>query len=418
MDRFIINGGTKLVGTIEVKGAKNAALKAFAVALLSKEPVRIRNVPEVEDIKRMCEILKNLGAEIEHVKDGEYLVKAVKLTNYIINPDIAKKLRASIVLTAPLLARLGKVKFPHPGGCIIGERPIDVFIDGYKKLGAIISQKEDLYEISVSNKLKGAKFIFPNISVTGTESLVMAASLAEGETILKNCACEPEVESLIEFLNSCGAKISGAGTHIIKIKGVKTLKGGTYTIIPDRIETGSFAIMAASTTSILKITKCNPGHLECLWVIFEKMGIKLEYGKGWVKILPPKKIVSVSIKTREYPGFPTDLQAPFSVLLTQAEGLAMVHETIYEGRLNWTDELKRMGANVLNLDPHRIQINGPAKLRSREVESPDLRAGMAYIIAALCAKGESIINNIYQIDRGYEKIEERLQKIGADIKRI
>ncbi len=417
MSKFIINGGKKLSGAIEVRGAKNAALKVFSAALLTKEPVIIKNVPEVEDIGRIAEISRGLGVKINRTKNNEYNVFAGKINNHLINPEIAKQLRASIVLTAPLLARTGKVVFPHPGGCVIGERPIDVFIDGYRALGAKISHRNRLYEIS-ADKLKGAKFIFPNISVTGTESLMMAAVLADGETILKNCACEPEIASLADFLNDCGAKIEGAGTPYIKIEGVKTLKGGTYETIPDRIEAGSFAILAVATGSNIKIKNCNPDHLDCLWSLLNKAGVKVKIYKNFVEILPSPALKSVLIKTREYPGFPTDLQAPFCVLLTQSEGQALVHETIYEGRLNWTDELKRMGANVLNLDPHRIEIKGPTELRGREVESPDLRAGMAYIIAALCAEGESVINNVYQIDRGYEKIEERLQKIGADIRRI
>lgn len=425
MPEFIINGGKKLNGIIEVKGAKNAALKAFGAALLVSQPVTIKNVPEVEDVKRMSEILIKLGADVKHVKDGEYAVTAKKLTAFSIDPEISKKLRASVVLTAPLLVRLGKVKFPHPGGCVIGERPIDVFLDGYKALGAEVVSGGDLYEISVKKprhsgrgRLKGAKFVFPNISVTGTETLMMAASLAEGETFLKNCACEPEIIYLAGFLNSCGAKIEGAGTPYIKIQGVKKLRGGVYETIPDRIEAGSFAILAAATNSNIKINNCLPEHLDSLWSSFIKAGIGVKIGKTSVEITPSADISSVSIKTREYPGFPTDLQAPFSVLLTQSEGQALVHETIYEGRLNWTEELKRMGADILNLDPHRIEIKGSTKLHGRNIESPDLRAGMAYIIAALCAEGQSVIGNVYQIDRGYEKIEERLQKIGADIKRI
>ncbi|MBI2064570.1 MAG: UDP-N-acetylglucosamine 1-carboxyvinyltransferase [Candidatus Yanofskybacteria bacterium] len=417
MEKFIINGGKKLNGSIEIRGAKNAALKAFAAALLTTRPVLLKNVPEVEDIKRMVELIQSLGVKIEHIKNGEYRVTAKKIETYLLDPAIAKKLRASVVLTAPLLARVGRVKFPHPGGCVIGERPIDVFIDGYGALGAKITHNGALYEIS-TQKLRGSKFIFPNISVTGTEAMMMTASMAEGETFLKNCACEPEVESLANFLNSCGAQIIGAGTPNVKIRGVKSLRGGIYETIPDRIEAGSLAILAAATKSRLKIMKCEPEHLDSLWSLFGKARIKVKINKSSVEILPSFSSSSVSVKTREYPGFPTDLQAPLCVLLTQTEGHALVHETIYEGRLNWTDELKRMGANILALDPHRIEIKGPAKLKGREIESPDLRAGMAYIIAALCAKGQSTINNIYQIDRGYEKIEERLKKIGADIQRV
>ena len=413
--RFVVNGGKKLKGEIEVKGAKNAALKVFAASILTSGTIRIKNVPEVEDIVRMSELLKNLGVEVIHLKHGEYQITAAKIKTSAINSEIAKKLRASIVVTASLLARTGNVKFPHPGGCVIGERPIDVFLDGYKALGAKINYNNGLY--SIKGKLTGAKFIFSNISVTGTEAMLMATSLAKGKTILKNCACEPEIESLANFLNSCGAKIQGAGTPFIMVEGVESLTGGEYKTIPDRIEAGTFAILAAATKSNILIKNCEPEHLDSLWNVLKKAGVRLKISKNIVEIIP-SQLKTVNIKTHEYPGFPTDLQAPICVLLTQTEGQGLVHETIFESRLFWLDDLKRMEANILMHDPHRISIQGPTKLRARDIESPDLRAGMAYLIAALCAKGKSTINNIYQIDRGYEKIEERLRKIGADIKRI
>ncbi len=414
-DRFVINGGKKLNGEIEVKGAKNAALKIFAASVLTPGTVNIKNVPEVEDIVRISELLKNLGVEVIHPKHGEYQITAAKIKTSAINPEIAKKLRASIVLTASLLARTGNVRFPHPGGCVIGERPIDLFLDGFKALGAKVTYKNGLYDIK--GKLTGTKFVFGNVSVTGTEAMLMAASLAKGRTILKNCACEPETESLANFLNSCGAKIQGAGTPFVTIEGVESLNGGEYRTIPDRIEAGTFAILAATTKSSILIKNCEPEHLDSLWNVLRNAGVRLKINKDSVEIIP-SRLKTVNIKTHEYPGFPTDLQAPICVLLTQAEGQGLVHETIFESRLFWLDELKRMGANVLMHDPHRISIQGPTKLRARNIESPDLRAGMAYLIATLCAKGKSTINNIYQIDRGYEKIEERLRKIGADIKRI
>ena len=417
MNKFIINGGKKLKGEIDVNGAKNDSLVILASSLLTSEPVSVERVPEIEDVKRMSELLSKLGAKVQHPEYGKYQIAANKITSTIIDREIAKRLRASIILTAPLLARTGRVDFPHPGGCVIGERPIDVFIDGYRALGAEVVHENEIYTVKSSGRLKGAKFIFGSISVTGTEAMMMAASLADGVTILKNCACEPEVESLAGFLNSCGAKITGAGTTKITIEGVKKLNGENHTTIPDRIEAGSFAILAVASGSSIKINRCNPDHLDSLLNLLEKAGAKIKTGVDSIQV-SSSKIKSVSVKTKEYPGFPTDLQAPLCVLLTQAEGQALIHETIYEGRLAWTEELKRMGANVLNLDPHRIEIKGPTKLRGREIESPDIRAGMAYIIAALCAEGESVVNNVYQIDRGYEKIEERLQKIGADIKRV
>lgn len=418
MERFIINGGKKLSGSIEIKGAKNAALKVLAASLLTDRPVSIINVPEIEDVYKMLGLLENLGVKISHPKHGEYRIIAEEINNSTIDPEIAKKLRASIVLTAPILIRKKKVIFPHPGGCVIGERPIDLFIDGFRAFGGTVSNYNGLYQVTLPAKIKGIKFIFPNISVTATETLLMLAIFAEGETILKNCACEPEVQSLADFLNNLGADITGAGTPVVTVRGVKKLTRGNYKTIPDRIEAGSFAILAAATNSRIKIKNCEPDHLDSLLSLLKKSGVKLETGQNFIQIAPSKNLISIPVKTREYPGFPTDLQAPFSVLLTQTYGQSLVHETIFEGRFSWADELKRMGANILSLDPHRMIINGPTKLRGREIESPDLRAGMAYIIAALCARGQSIINNVYQIDRGYEQIEERLKKIGADIRRV
>ncbi len=415
MEKFIINGGRKLKGTIEVKGAKNDALVIFAASLLTSQPVTVSNAPEIEDIKRLLELMEKLGCKVERLKYGEYRIRADNLRSNLIDPEIAKKIRASILLTAPLLSRFGKVKFPHPGGCVIGERPIDQFLDGYKDMGAKAYSRSNLYEITAPG-LKGAEFIFNNITVTGTESLIMAATLARGKTVLKNCACEPEVKSLADFLNSCGAKIIGAGTPFVTINGVAKLQGGNHRTIPDRVEAGSFAILAAATNGNIIVKNCEPEHLDSLLNSLKKAGVVFRVEKNSIEIIP-SQLKSVNIKTHEYPGFPTDLQAPFCVLLTQSKGSGLVHETIYEGRLTWTEELKRMGADIHTYDPHRIEIKGPTRLRGREIESPDIRAGMAYLIAALCANGSSTINNIYQIDRGYEKIEERLRNIGADIKR-
>jgi UDP-N-acetylglucosamine 1-carboxyvinyltransferase len=412
---FVVKGGKKLKGEIEVKGAKNAALKAFAAALLFDKPITIKNVPEVEDIKRISEIIEKGGGKVKRVRHGEYKVWG-SVKEPLLDPELAAQIRASIVLTGPMLAKLGRVKFPHPGGCVIGKRPIDVFLDGFRALGAKIKIGKDSYDIS-ARKLKGAKYVFKQVSVTGTETMMLAAVLAQGKTILKNTACEPEITSLAEFLNQCGAKIVGAGTPEIEIEGVKKLRAGTYTTIPDRIETGTFAILAAATGSKIRIKKADPDHLDILWAMLKDMGIGIKITKTFIEISPARNLKPLDVKTHEYPGFPTDLQAPMSILLTQANGQSIVHETIYEGRLFWTEDLNRMGAHIAMCDPHRIVISGPSKLRGREIESPDIRAGMGLLTAALIAKGKTILRNIYQVDRGYEKIEERLQKIGADIKR-
>lgn len=418
MPKFLIEGNAKLSGEIEVKGAKNAALKIIPATLLSKEKININNLPDIEDVSRSLELLKDLGGFLKHSKNS-CEIQAEKITKNELNPEIANKLRASIMFVGPLLARLGEVKFPHPGGCVIGAgtRPIDLFLEGYGAMGAEIKWKDGFYHIK-AKKLKGCAYFFTTVSVTGTESLMMTAVLASGTTILKNCAMEPEIGALADFLNGCGAKIKGAGTPTIMIEGVKELKGGTFNIIPDRIEAGTFAIMAAATRSKLKITNCNPGHLEILLSMFKKQGIGFSSGEDWLEIKPAKVIKSYSIKTHEYPGFPTDLQSPYMVLMTQAQGSSLIHETIYDRRLLFADLLSQMGADIIMCDPHRVVVNGPTKLHGRKLTSPDLRAGISIIIAAFIAEGKTEVDNIYQIDRGYENIDTRLSSLGAKIKRI
>lgn len=420
MARFIIEGGHQLKGEIKVVGSKNAGLKIFPVALLTEGSIFVSNVPEIEDCQRAKEMLVSLGGEIKEIKKRKIKISIKNLASTELPFDLACKFRASIVFVGPLLARTGEVKFPHPGGCVIGAgaRPIDMFLEGFKKMGAKLEISENYYRLT-AKKLKGANIFFPKITVTGTESLMMTACLADGITILKNCAMEPEVVALANYLNSVGAKIEGAGTPTIKIKGVKKLRGGKYRIIPDRIEAGTFAILgAALKNSEILIKNCLPEHLEALWALFEKIGVNYQIDKNSIKILPTKKLLACDMSTHEYPGFPTDLQSPYTVLMTQAHGSSLIHETIYDRRLLFTDLLTQMGANIVMADPHRVVVNGPTKLYGRQLISPDLRAGMAILIAALVAKGKTEIDNIYQIDRGYEKIEERLAKLGAKIKRV
>lgn len=419
-EKFIINGGKPLSGEIEVKGAKNAALKIFPVALLTREPITISNLPEIEDCRRAEEMLEALGHQVKKIKDGEAEICFQNKKCINLPPDLVNKFRASIMFVGPLLATCGEAYFPHPGGCVIGAgiRPIDMFLDGFKKMGAEVEILENQYRLT-AKKLKGANIFFPKMSVTGTESLIMTACAAEGKTVLKNCAMEPEIIALAEFLNSIGAKIEGAGTPVVKIEGVGKLDGGDYKIIPDRIEAGTFAMMAASANSgEVLIKNCEPKHLEALWAQFDKIGVNYELGEDFVKILPSKKIIAGDISTHEYPGFATDLQSAYTVLMTQAEGRSLIHETIYDRRLLFTDMLVQMGADIIMADPHRVVINGPSKLHGRKLVSPDLRAGMALISAALIAEGKTEIDNIYLIERGYEKLDERLRRLGADIEKI
>ncbi len=418
MPKFIITGGQQLKGEIAVKGAKNNAQVIIPVSLLSTKKMTINNIPRIDGVNKSLELLANLGAIIEDRGDSVTIDTSMVKKNEL-DRQIADKFRTSIMFVGPLLARLGEVKFPHPGGCVIGAagRPIDLFLEGFQAMGAKVEIKEKYYHLS-AKKLHGCEIFFTTIAVTSTQSLMMTACLAEGQTILRNCALEPEVEALADYLNQQGAKISGAGTSTIIIEGVKELGGGVCDIIPDRIETGSFALMAAATNSEIKITNCNPLHLTSLLTIFNKIGINYEKGNDWLLIKKSENIKSFDIKTHEYPGFPTDLQSPYVVLMTQAQGVSLIQETIYDRRLIWTDMLSQMGANVVMCDPHRVVVSGPTKLYSKKLISPDIRAGIALVIAALIAGGKTEIDNIYQIDRGYEKLDERLKNLGAIIERI
>lgn len=418
MPKFVITGGAKLSGTIAVKGAKNAGLKIIPAAILSQDKITIHNLPDIEDISRSFDILTDLGATV--TRDGDaYVVDTSSIKHTELKHSLANKLRASIMFVGPLLARFGEVKFPHPGGCVIGagQRPIDLFLEGFAKMGAGISTVDNYYHLT-ADKLRGCEFFFTTVTVTGTESMMMTATLAEGKTVLSNCAMEPEIVALAEYLNSVGAKISGAGTPVITIEGVEKIGGGEFTTIADRIEAGTFAIMAAATNSELTISDCRPDHLESLLAMFTKIGVPYTSTATTLTILKHGVLKALDIKTHEYPGFPTDLQSPYTILMTQAEGMAIVHETIYDRRLLFTDMLTQMGANIIMCDPHRVVISGPTKLHGHKLTSPDLRAGIAMIIAGMIASGKTEIDNIYQIDRGYEKIDERLRTLGANIQRI
>lgn len=416
--KFIIKGPNKLSGEIKVNGAKNSALKILAASILSEEDIIINNIPQIEDVNRMVEILENLGSSVEYLQDNSVKISTKNINKTEIDEPLARKLRASLMLIGPLLARFKEAKLPHPGGCLIGKRPIDRFLDGFKSLGAEIEENSTHYEFRAPNGLIGNKIVFPFISVTATECLMMAAVLAKGTTILHNAAMEPEIPALADYLNKNGAKIKGSGTPTITIEGIDKLNAGTFNVIPDRIEAGTFVIMGILTHSNIKIKCCDPSHLEVLTMKLKEMGANLEIGDDYIITKPHNGIKSASLRTHEYPGFVTDLQPPFTLLLTQADGMSLVHEAVFEGRLFYTDLLCQMGANIIMCDPHRVVVNGAAKLFGKKLTSPDLRAGITMILAGLIAEGETIIDNIYQIDRGYEKIDERLKALGADIKRV
>ncbi len=420
MAKFIINGGKQLSGQIAVSGAKNAALKIIPASILSNDTITIKNVPRIEDVDCSLEVLADLGAEIKH-QGSEIQINTSGVNKTELSQSMANKFRGSIMFVGPMLARFKEVKFPHPGGCVIGAagRPIDLFLDGYKAFGATVTEEDGRFYHIKADKLKAANYFFPLISVTATESMMMTAVLIPGLTILKNCAMEPEIEALALYLNSQGAKISGAGTPTMKIEGIEKLGADVFTVMPDRIETGSFAILAAAANANLEITNCNPEHVMTLLKILEKTGVNFELGESSIKMKTRKgELRAHNIKTHEYPGFATDLQSPYVVLMTQANGTSIIHETIYDRRLIWTDMLSQMGANIIMCDPHRVVVQGPSKLYGKHLVSPDLRAGIALVIAGLIAEGKTEINNIYQIDRGYADLDSRLRAIGADISRL
>ncbi len=421
MEKFVIQGGKKLSGTIAVAGAKNAALKALSASLLfdtTQGPVVIDNVPQIEDVHRLVEIMRDIGVDISD-KGATYTISDAKVKKTILEPHLHQRVRVSVLLVGPMLLQTGEVSFPHPGGCVIGERPIDYFLDGFKSFGIEVEENSEGYKLSVK-KWRPAKIVFPRISVTGTEAMMMLASRVPGKSTIVNAAMEPEIASLADFLNTCGAKITGAGTPTITIEGVDSLRPGTFKTPPDRIEAGTFAVMAAATQSHIKITNCDPSHLEVLWQLFDKAKIEYQLTEDTIEVLPSKnlKAIAKDIITHEYPGLPTDLQAPMTVLMTQAQGNSLVHETVYEARLFYIDKLNSMGAKILMCDPHRVLVSGPTQLYGKKISSPDIRAGIALVIAALIAEGETELDNIYQIDRGYEQIEQRLKALGADIERV
>lgn len=417
MDKFIINGGKKLSGSVAVVGAKNSALKALAASLLLDGETVIEKVPQIEDIHRLVEIIKDIGVGISE-NGSTYTITDSKVKKNILEPHLHQKIRSSVLLVGPMLLQTKEVAFPHPGGCVIGQRPIDYFLDGFAKFGVEIDERSDGYTL-YAKSLQPAKIVFPRISVTGTEAMMMFASRIPGTTTLMNAAMEPEIPALAEFLNGCGAKISGAGTSTIVIEGVESLSGGKFVTPPDRIEAGTFAILGAATNSEITVTDIEPAHLEVLWELFRKANVQFTLGENSVTMHPSPNLQALEkdVVTHEYPGLPTDLQAPLTVLMTQAKGNSLIFETVYEGRLFYIDKLNSMGAKILMCDPHRVLVSGPTPLFGRKITSPDIRAGIALVIAALVAQGETELDNVYQIDRGYENIEQRLQALGADIKR-
>jgi len=418
MDYFEIQGGKRLKGQIDVRGSKNATTPILAATLLTKEKCVISNIPLIEDVFRMLEILESLGAEVKWLGERKISVQAKNIQPEKIDVEKVKLLRSSILLLGSLSARFNEFKFYHPGGCVIGKRPVGTHFRALEKLGVKICQDGKKYIIDAKNKRAG-KVVLGEMSVTATENAMMLAAGLSGKTVIKIAACEPHVENLGKFLASMGAKIKGLGMHTLEITGSSKLKGTKHSIIPDANEAATFLILGAATGSPIKVIGAKENDLDLVLEKLKSFGVDFKISKNSITVIPAKKLKAVAkVDTRTYPGVPSDVQAPFGVLATQADGQTLIHDSLYEGRFNYVRELQKMGAKAKVLDAHQVVIEGPAKLKGKVIQSFDLRAGASLIIAALLAKGKTIIKDIYQVDRGYEKIEERLQKLGADIKRI
>ena len=419
MDKFVVRGGNPLLGTVRISGAKNAALPAMAAALLTDEPVILENIPQVRDIETERKLLAAMGAEVE-LGYGRAQHRTTICCRDLVNPEasyeLVKTMRASTLVLGPLVARMGDARVSLPGGCAIGARPINLHLKGLEKLGATITQEHGYVHAS-AKRLKGARVVFERITVTGTEDLLMAATLAEGETVLENCAREPEVIDLAALLNKMGAQIEGAGSHSIRIRGVDKLHGARHRIIPDRIEAGTFVIAGALTGGDLTIANCDPRHLDALLQKLEECGVKVSTNGESVRVVSNGALQGADMVTEEYPGFATDLQAQYMALATQADGSSVITENIFENRFMHAQELVRMGANV-KIEGSRAVVRGRTPLSGAAVQASDLRASASLVLAALVADGETIIDRVYHIDRGYEHIEEKLRGVGAQIRRI
>jgi len=419
MDKFVIRGGNPLLGTVRISGAKNAALLAMAAALLTEEPVILENVPQVRDIETTRRLLSAMGAEVE-LGYGRARNRTSICCKNLSAPEasyeLVKTMRASTLVLGPLVARCGRARVSLPGGCAIGARPIDLHIKGLERLGAKIDQQHGYVEAS-ADRLKGAEIVFDKITVTGTEDLLMAAALADGETRMQNCAREPEVADLADLLNKMGAKIEGAGTPEIRIQGVSKLHGAKHRIIPDRIEAATFIIAGALTDGDLNISGCEPKHLGALLQKLQEVGVRTNSTSDSVRVEGSSVLKAADVITEEYPGFPTDVQAQYMALATQAEGTSIIAENIFENRFMHALEMVRMGANI-KIEGRRAVVRGKSQLSGAAVLASDLRASASLVLAALVADGETIIDRVYHIDRGYENIEEKLRAVGAQIRRI
>lgn len=416
-ERFIIQGKKELTGEIEVKGSKNAAGALLGATLLTDKECILDNLPKVADVLNLLEILKSLGKEIEWLQKKKVMIRGGKINPQKIDFEKISKTRVSVLLLGPLLARWREFKFSRPGGDRIGLRPISTHLRSFQSLGAQIHQQGDFYYFQ-AKELQGKEIVLSEFSVTATENLIMVSLFARGETLIKGAAAEPQVQDLIEMLKKMGGKIEKIDSHTLRIKGGEELKGTEHKIIPDFIEGGTFLIIGALCGKDILVKKLVPEHLDLFLLKLKEIGVDFRKNRDSIEIRKAENLRATKIQALPYPGFPTDLLPLVVPLLTQAEGKSLIHDPLYENRLNYIHQLRKMGADIEIVDPHRAFVFGPTPLEGVKIESWDIRAGASLVVAGLIAKGETIVENIEQIDRGYENLEERLQKLGADIKRI
>ncbi len=420
MDKLLIRGGQQLLGTVDVAGAKNAALPELCAALLTPEPVTLANVPRLQDVATMLKLIRNMGVAAEHHEDGRVILDAGALNNPEAPYELVKTMRASVLALGPLLARFGKAKVSLPGGCAIGSRPVDQHIKGLQAMGAEISVEHGYMVASLPvgrTRLKGARITTDMVTVTGTENFLMAAALAEGETVLENAAQEPEIPDLAEMLIAMGARIEGHGTSKIRIQGVERLHGCTHQVVADRIEAGTFLCAVAATGGDVVLRHGRADHLEAVIEKLQAAGAQIEAGEGFIRVRSRGRLKAQSFRTTEYPGFPTDMQAQFMTLNCIAEGASKVTETIFENRFMHVNELVRLGARI-QIEGKVAMVEGVPQLSGATVMATDLRASASLVIAGLVAEGETVVDRIYHLDRGYDRMEVKLRALGADIERV
>ena len=426
MEKFVIEGGYPLSGTITPAGNKNAALPALAACLLTDEELVVRNVPRIRDVDAMLGLLAGLGVRVEWREDNVVALRAADLEDAAPDAVLAERIRASFLLAGPLLARLGRAEMPAPGGDVIGRRRLDPHLDAFRALGAVVEPARRSWRLAAPQGLRACDFFMDEPSVMGTENALMAAALTPGTTVIHNAASEPHVQDLARMLLQMGARIDGIGSNVLIVEGRDRLSGADYSIGPDYLEVASFAALAAVTGGELRIRDTNPADLRMTCLVFERLGCRMHF-EGDDLVVPPKQELRIrddegdavsKVEDGPWPAFPADLTSIALALATQAEGMVMIFEKMFENRLFFVDKLISMGARVILCDPHRAVVSGPRRLHGERMESPDIRAGMALLIAALCADGTSEIGNIRQIDRGYERIDERLRGLGARIERV